>query len=649
MGRRVRGVRKKAGNGKELIELDSSDAEVWSWRKLVRGTCRCKGGGSAVSLTVNGRQVEADCKGEEFEALVPLQEGKNRVSAFCSDGDRGGRSPECITLTQRLKSRPTARISVSIDSRGVTFDGSGSSPSEASGAPITRYGWRRRSSNPVRLRTRRRGGGGSPAELLVAAPSRDGEYYVSLRVTDAEGKSDTAASYFVVENGDPRLVNAEREHACWVDTAVVYGVVPHNFGSHGLRSVTDRLDWLEDLGISALWLAPCNATPWGGHGYHVTDYFKIRRDYGTKADFRRLVKEAHARDIRVLMDVAPNHCSIRHRYMVDAQKHGEASPYYDFFDRDEDTGDHTHYFHWRHLPNLNYDNPEVRRWMMEALSYWVREFDVDGFRVDAAWGVKLRRPDFWPECRAELKRIKPDILLLAEASARDPYWFTNGFDAAYDWTQGLGQWAMRGVFTRPEGIARRLRSALTNKGRGYHEDALIFRFLNNNDTGPRFITRFGREMEKVAAVMLLTLPGLPCIYTGQEVGAEFEPYGTPGPIGWKDRHGLRDYYKELIRLRKEIPALHSRRWEILKMESAQEVLAYVRYGGPEDEPVLVVLNFSPEKASARIWLNESCQLFGRRGSATDVLQDRRVRAQRSEDGGIRVSLPASSARVLVGS
>ncbi|NIR02698.1 MAG: alpha-amylase, partial [Gemmatimonadales bacterium] len=102
--------------------------------------------------------------------------------------------------------------------------------------------------------------------------------------------------------------------------------------------------------------------------------------------------------------------------------------------------------------------------------------------------------------------IKPDLLLLAEASAREPWYFTNGFDAAYDWTYEPGRWSLENVFDEPNQTVPRLREALTNSGRGFDQDALVFRFLNNNDTGQRFITRHGRAMEMVAAAMLLTLP-----------------------------------------------------------------------------------------------------------------------------------------------
>ncbi len=629
-----------------LIALDGGDAEVWSWERKITGTCRCPERCGTISLSVNGADVAAERKGRRFRASVRLKEGKNHIVAVCRHADQQECSSDAITLLQRLKNRPTARIQVSIEPEGVVLDGGASSPGEASGAPIVKHTWRRRKGNPAFLSIRRPTGSEADRRILIAPPSVDGEYYVSLKVVDAEGRSDTATTYFVVENGKPRSVRWDTENPAWVEEAVLYAVVPHNFGPHGFHSVMERLGDLEDLGISAIWLSPCNATPTGGHGYDISDYFRLRRDYGTESHFRKLVKDAHARGIRVLMDFVPNHSSIHHRYMKHAQEHGKASAYHDFYDRDED-GHYTYYFNWWSLPNLNYDNSGVRRWMLEAFSYWVRRFDVDGFRVDAPWGVKLRRPDFWPEWRRELKRIKPDLLLLAEASARDPYWFTEGFDVAYDWTDALGRWSMGKVFDVPERIVARLHNALTNKGKAYHEDALICRFLNTNDTGKRFLTRYALDMEKVAAAMLLTLPGLPCIYTGQEVGAEFEPYKTAGPISWEDEHGLRPYYTRLIGLRRSVPALHSREWEILETRSEAQTYAYARFDSNRRRSALVVLNFSAVEAKADVQLTQNSTVFAETGRLVDLLGGEELTVEPCGESAIRIPLRASSARILV--
>jgi glycosidase len=348
------------------------------------------------------------------------------------------------------------------------------------------------------------------------------------------------------------------------------------------------------------------------------------------------------------MDFVPNHTSNEHPYFKDTVEKGQDSPYWDFYDRDE-SGNYTYYFDWTHLPNLNYDHPEVRRMMLEAFSYWVREFDVDGFRVDACWGVQERRPDFWPEWRRALKRIKPDLLLLAEASARDPYNFEDGFDAAYDWTENLGNWAWAQFWgeqapkTETATMVGLLRDALTNAPEGYHPDALIFRFLNNNDTGTRFIQTHGEGLTRVATALLLTLPGIPCIYTADEAGQWFRPYFDVTPVSFKERYrGLRDYHRRLIALRKDIPSLHSRRWQILEVEPADQVLGYLRFLEGNEEPALVLLNFSEEQAAVKFTLPEEFSTLTKPGSLYDRLNDENV----PFNGTNSLQLDPMSARIL---
>jgi glycosidase len=191
-----------------------------------------------------------------------------------------------------------------------------------------------------------------------------------------------------------------------------------------------------------------------------------------------------------------------------------------------------------------------------------------------------------------LRRIKPDLLLLAEASARDGrYYMRSGFDAAYDWTDSLGVWSWGEAFSGAGNVAHRLRMALTRQSK---EQIRVFRFLNNNDTGARFVTRHGVAMTRVAATLLLTLPGIPGLYTGDEVGAEFEPYNQREPIRWADAHGLRNWYSTLLRLRHTLPALRSGELRLLDAGKAGEVVGYVRPGQQPRDDVLVLLNFGPE-------------------------------------------------------
>jgi cyclomaltodextrinase / maltogenic alpha-amylase / neopullulanase len=340
--------------------------------------------------------------------------------------------------------------------------------------------------------------------------------------------------------------------------------------------------------VNTLWLSPITTAPADDFGYAVTDHFALRADFGTASELRSLIQEAHARDMRVILDFVPNHLSDQHPYYIDAAERMRSSAYFDFFVRSA-SGEAENYFEWRNLKNLNYDHPEVQNFVIEAFAYWVREFGIDGFRVDAAWGPRERAPEFWPRWRTALKRIKPDLLLLAEAPVRDPYYLRNGFDAAYDWTEKLGEWAWRDAFDDPVHTADRLRAAIKGSGNG-----LTLRFLENNDTGARFVTRYGIELTRVAAALLLTLPGIPSLYTGQEIGAAFEPYEEERPITWDDSYGLRPWYRYLIGLRQEHAALRGPDIRFLEIDSSQ-VLAYVR-----GDRITVLLNFGPDRQQVRI-------------------------------------------------
>ncbi|MFL5343285.1 MAG: alpha-amylase family glycosyl hydrolase [Hyalangium sp.] len=425
---------------------------------------------------------------------------------------------------------------------------------------------------------------------------------------------------------------------------MVYGVVPPLFGSHPFQAVTEKLDYLKGLGVDALWLSPVNTTLPGDFGYAVTDYFGLRPDYGTGAEFKELVRQAHARGIQVMMDFVSNHTSVEHPYYRDMLAHGKESPYYDFYDRDP-AGNVTHYFDWAHLPNLNYDNPKVSEWMTQAFVYWVREYDVDGFRVDAAWGIKERQPRFWCQLASELRAVKPDVYLLAEASAQDSWFVKHGFNAAYDWTPELGHWAWEKAFEDKSQVASRLYAALTS---GQTPVNRVARFINNNDTAKRFIDRYGVGTTRVAAALLLTLPGLPIVYTGDEVGAEYEPYQRPPPLSWEDPHALREHYRKLIHLRESLPALASRSWTPLKVQGSgsDSVVAYVRHedAAPRKAPVLVVLNFG-SAAKVRLQLPEQFEALGATGTLSDALTDQRIPVSK-HGRQLEVAVPESTALLL---
>jgi cyclomaltodextrinase / maltogenic alpha-amylase / neopullulanase len=627
------------------LSLESTGGDAWTFEKRIEGTLT--GACNDIVVTAPGGTVSAWRDGTHFSAVVELQEGANEVRAVCRSDDTSAAQH----WTVRLRDAPKAWIRTVVTSagtkRGLILDAGRSEPAPARAAPIVHYEWRARPGNPAPLyavgsETPLDAAPATGNQLTFQPPSVDGAYYVTLRAIDALGRADESTTVFRVRDGAAQAVDLAREHPDWVDEAVIYGVVPFFFGSRGFDDVTARLDEIAALGATVLWLSPITDAPEDDFGYAVTDPFEVRERFGTEADLRELVDAAHARGLRVVMDFIPNHFSDEHDYYVDVASRGEASPYFDFFDRDE-AGEVTTYFNWENLKNLNYDNPEVQRYVIEAFAHWVRDLGIDGFRVDVSWGVRERAPEFWPRWRAELKRIDPDLLLLAEASARDPYYVTQGFDAAYDWTDGLGKWAWFHAFEDRARTAAHLRAALTNDGAGRPPDTLIFRFMNNNDTGARFITRYGIGRTRVAAAMLLTLPGIPGIYTGDEVGAAFEPYAEGPPITWEDPHGLRPYYTRLISLRRAEPALRTRDLQLVETSHGETVLAYLRPGASPDESLLVLLNYGETPVRAALTRTDEVPAMLGSGQVIDLLSGETLTV--SPDAPI-LSLPAFGARVL---
>jgi glycosidase len=169
----------------------------------------------------------------------------------------------------------------------------------------------------------------------------------------------------------------------------------------------------------------------------------------------------------------------------------------------------------------------------------------------------------------------------------------------------------------------------------------VLRFLNNNDTGARFITRHGPGTTRAATALLLTLPGTPCIYTGDEVGAEFEPYGAPGVVDWEsDPHGLCAWHRDLCRLRSSRASLRSARMVRAHAEPAGGCYPYVRRGGG-DESLLVIVNFGDDEAEVRVSVDDEFASLAGAGSLADVLNGVEV-----PGCAAGIPVPAGSARVL---
>ena len=607
--------------GERPVVFGTLGGDAFAWSERVTGTTACP----TMQLTRHGVPlgVPIEVSGSLFRANVPLVPGRNEIVAVCPGGGEEARS-EPLVWNARLRPGPTARIDVSVHGDAVVLDGSSSDSAQPDDAKIVSYVWHRDPRHPTPLTLasgRPLEGSVSGDRIEVRAPAADGEYFVSLTVADARGRTDTSTTHFDVQGGAARTVDLMHDHPAWIDRAVMYAPIPALWGNGGPAAIDRHLEYLKSLGVDALWLWPPAEQRAVGEEYAITDYFALDDSWGPPGAFKRMVEHAHALGMHVLLDIVPNHMSDQSPYFQETKDHGKASHYYDFFDRDS-YGSPTHYFDWTNLPNLNYDNPEVRAMITEAFVHWIRDYGIDGFRVDAAWGVERRRPSFWPELRRAVKRVDPDVLMLAEGSAVDPYFFSHGFDVAYDWTSHPGQWAWTSVFDFPTESGALLAPAVTNDPKGYAPGAIVLRFLNNNDTDIRFVDQYGPKLTRVAATLQFTLPGLPAMFAGDEIGASYEPYSNLTPIPWKDKYGLRPFYERLIRIHHDVPSLHSHDVDVLET-SADSTFAYLRpaSGGP---PVLVLLNFGAKQPTFSVSMTPALAAAVGDGQMRDLLTGRTV-------------------------
>ncbi len=377
----------------------------------------------------------------------------------------------------------------------------------------------------------------------------------------------------------------------WVRDGVVYEIYPRQFSPQGnFNGITARLDDLKSLGVNILWLMPIH--PIGqekkkgtiGSPYAVRDYYGINPDYGTKDDFRKLITEAHRRDMKVIIDIVANHTSWDNVMMKTPE----------FYERDAQ-GRITYPHDWSDVAELNYKNPQLRQYMTEMLKYWIREFDLDGFRCDVAEEVPT---DFWENARVELDKIKPDIVMLAEGHKAEL--LLKAFDFDYSWPLHS---ALTNVLQGRAG-ASTLHMAWEIESRAWPRGSLHMRFSDNHDER-RAIARFGEPGALAASVLMFTLDGVPMLYNGMEVGDTTES-GAPAlferlPIFWPiadRRPEFPRFYKQMMALRRSSDALRRGSLEWLRNSDESRVLTFIRRSDKED--MLVAINLSNRPFSGSV-------------------------------------------------
>ena len=377
-----------------------------------------------------------------------------------------------------------------------------------------------------------------------------------------------------------------RASPAWVHDGVIYEIFPRQFSAQGdFNGVTAQLDRLQRLGVTILWLMPIH--PVGklkakgtlGSPYAVRDYYGINPQYGTAADLHRLVSEAHQRHLKLIIDIVANHTSWDSVMMKTPA----------FYTHDASGKIIPPMPDWSDVAQLNYDHAPLRRYMIDMLKYWTREFDLDGFRCDAAGMVPT---DFWEQARVELSALKPDIVMLAEWE--DPPLMARAFDVDYSWKL----YGAVGEVIQGRQPASIVREQWARDAAQYERGALRMRFSDNHDQN-RAIARFGEPAALAASALMFTLDGVPMLYDGMEVGDTAES-GAPAlfeklPILWsiaERRPQFPRFYQQIIALRKAHPALRSADVAWVHNSDENRVLTFMRHS--TGEMLLVAINLSSQ-------------------------------------------------------
>ena len=370
------------------------------------------------------------------------------------------------------------------------------------------------------------------------------------------------------------------------NTSVIYEANPKLFAqSDALNAIEGRLDDILDLGADILWLMPIyeqgslNAI---GSPYCVRDYEAVNPEYGTLEDLKSLVSAAHDKGMRVILDWVANHTSWDNDWITDHKE------WYT-----QDAGGNIispEGMGWNDVADLNFDNRELRQAMTDAMVYWVREADIDGFRCDYAEGVPL---DFWKEAITALRSEKSDLLMLAEGGESDLY--SAGFDLVYGWSFAS---ELEQLF-QGKTTAQELYDTHLNEYKGIPDGKWRMRYSTNHDlasTASPITSYGGRDAALAAFVIASMLPGVPMVYSSQEIAyssaLSFFNYNI---LDWNSEPEYRAAYRDILAAYKATAEL---RGGTLKSYSMTDAMSFC-YQSADGGILLVVVSLSDEPKSVK--------------------------------------------------
>jgi len=416
----------------------------------------------------------------------------------------------------------------------------------------------------------------------------------------------------------------------------------NNFFGGDLQGIIQSLDYLQDLGINAIYLTPIFQAE-TNHKYDTTDYFKIDPHFGDMKIFSCLIKEVHRRKMKVILDGVFNHSGDHHWAFLDAIQKGPASPYwkwYNFYGFPIRKHFRTNYETGGiyYLPKWNIKNPQVRKYLFRVIRYWT-ERGIDGWRLDLPSSIDH---EFWQDFRILVKGINPEAYLVGEIWGDASAWLQG------DEFDGVMNYQIREIilqfFVEKTITADAFDKHLNSMNQNYPpvtQEAML-NLLGSHDT-PRIFTlcKGNKEKVKLCIIFLMTYTGAPMIYYGDEVGLRGgnDP-GCRKCMPWNidfQNNEIYKFYQRCIKIRKQHSALRKGSFQTLFAE--REIYSFIRKR--EEETIIIIMNSNSHSEEICINLSEK----GIKGNQfLDLLDGRKYSSQK---GKIRILLPKTSGVILV--
>jgi glycosidase len=374
-------------------------------------------------------------------------------------------------------------------------------------------------------------------------------------------------------------------HVAWSRNATIYEVNIRQYTPEGtFRAFERELPRLQKMGVDILWLMPIN--PLGeknrkgslGSYYSVSDYMSVNPEYGSKQDFIDLVNKAHELGMKVILDWVANHTSWDNKLIT---KHPE------WYKKDSTGKIIAPVADWSDVAALDFTRPGLSEYMTDAMLYWIREADIDGYRCDVADMVPV---SFWRDVIPKLKQVKP-VFMLAESELTKMH-DSCYFDATYSWQV----FQMMNKIAQKKKTADKIDSLLAAEKINYPADAYRMRFTSNHDENSWNGTEYERlgEGARTFAVLTFTLPGIPLVYSGQESALSKRlRFFDKDTIPWGN-YPLEEFYATLMQLKKKNDLVDSgdKGGQFIKVVTSNDKTVYAFLRKNTNRKLFVILNFS---------------------------------------------------------